>query len=112
MSTAVPSPAAGTAPARPLLGVFEAATLLALLLGLCATLALWAVLQAMRYAPPALVVLDLHLPDGTGFDLLPKLRARAGRKRHDLKTTISGTVIEAPDNTHLYDFTDDGRPRR
>lgn len=28
---------------------------LALLLGLCATLALWAVLQAMRYAPPALV---------------------------------------------------------
>ncbi|MBL8954907.1 MAG: efflux RND transporter periplasmic adaptor subunit [Myxococcaceae bacterium] len=25
-------------------------------------------------------------------------QARAGRKRHDLKTTISGTVIEAPDN--------------
>ncbi len=26
-------------------------------------------------------------------------QARAGRKRHDLKTTISGTVIDAPDNT-------------
>lgn len=26
-------------------------------------------------------------------------QARAGRKRHDLKTTITGTVIEAPDNT-------------
>jgi len=26
-------------------------------------------------------------------------QARAGRKRHDLRTTISGTVIEAPDNT-------------
>ena len=34
MSTALDSPAAGAAPARPLLGVFEAATLLALLLGL------------------------------------------------------------------------------
>ena len=26
-------------------------------------------------------------------------QAKAGRKRHDLRTTISGTVIEAPDNT-------------
>lgn len=26
-------------------------------------------------------------------------QARAGRKRHDLKTTITGTVIDAPDNT-------------
>ena len=27
-----------------------------------------------------LLVLDLHLPDGDGFSLLPQLRARAGRR--------------------------------
>lgn len=37
-------------------------------------------MEMVRGFAPELLVIDLHLPDGNGFELLPRLRGRVGRE--------------------------------
>lgn len=92
-----------------------------------------AALDAAAKHAPALVLLDLHLPDGHGLDLLPRLRAirphldaiviTAARERRTVAEAVRGGVADylvkpfrredlsarfARYREHLHDAGDDG----